>query len=262
MKAVILAAGRGSRLAPLTDDRPKGMVEVGGYPMLQWQHAALFAAGVTDVTVVTGYRPEAIRDCGYTTIHNPDWDRGNMLSSLACAFAELPGPLIVSYSDIVYSASAVKALLPNDAALALTYDVDWLSLWERRFDNPLDDAETFRIGEGGNIVEIGGRTADVHHIQGQFMGLLKLETQAREWILEELRTNPDARLAWDTTTLLSRLIAAGRPVTGIPVQGGWCEVDSHEDKLVAESLIAEGKLEPPVNDLKDMTNSRIGAGIE
>ena len=85
MKAIILAAGRGSRLKGLTDDRPKCLVELGGVRLLDWQLAALKAAGIEDVVVVTGYRADLLQAEGVRTIHNPDWARTNMVRSLLCA---------------------------------------------------------------------------------------------------------------------------------------------------------------------------------
>ena len=244
MHAVILAAGRGSRLGPRTDDRPKGLVEVAGRPMLDWQARALRAGGMEEVTVITGYRGGDIAARGFATLENPDWNRGNMVSSLARALAAIPGPLIVSYSDILYSAATVRALAARDAPLVLSHDPDWLTLWERRFDDPLSDAETFRLGARGQVTEIGGRTTDASAIQGQFMGLVKIGTEGRGWIEALLAAQPKARLELDTTSLLSTLISAGHPVTAIPVQGAWCEVDGPRDLAVAEALVAEGRLTP------------------
>ena len=60
MKALILAAGQGKRLLPLTEDRPKAMLDVGGNSMIGWQVDALAAKGVDDIVVVTGFRAEVI----------------------------------------------------------------------------------------------------------------------------------------------------------------------------------------------------------
>jgi len=58
--AIVLSAGQGRRLAPLTDSRPKCLVQVAGRPLLDWQLHALAAAGVRDVTVVTGFNAAAV----------------------------------------------------------------------------------------------------------------------------------------------------------------------------------------------------------
>lgn len=242
MHGVILAAGRGSRLGTLTDEMPKGMVPLGSRPLVEWQNAAMKAAGISDVTVVTGYLGHVFVERGFRTIPNPDWDRGNMVSSLARALDEIPGPLIVSYSDIVYGPECIRSLLESSASLALTYDRQWLDLWSRRFDKPLTDAETFRLGSDGTITEIGRKAGSVDEIEGQFMGLLKLNIEARTWIQDLLMSNSGARLGLDTTALLQELIAAGRPLKGVPVDGGWCEVDNLDDLAVAEALVSEGRL--------------------
>lgn len=242
MQSVILAAGRGSRLGSMTDISPKGMVEILGRPILDWQRRALLAGGATNVTVVTGYRGEVISDYGFETIRNEDWSRGNMISSLARALETFSGPLLVSYADILYDPELVKRLIADPAPLSVAYDTDWLSLWSRRSDDPLSDAETFRVGDDGNIAEIGGKAASVDEIKGQFMGIFKLGTQGRRWIEDLLAADPDARLGMDTTRLLSTLIAQGHPVRGLPTAGGWCEIDTQEDFEVARALVAEGAL--------------------
>jgi len=242
MQSVILAAGRGSRLGSMTDAAPKGMVEVAGKPLLDWQCRTLLAGGADAVTVVTGYRGEVIAEHGFDTIVNDDWSRGNMLSSLDRALKTFPGPLIVSYADILYDPATVRDLIASDAPLGVAYDRDWLSLWQRRFDDPLSDAETLRLGADGNITEIGGKTGNVADIEGQFMGLMKLGLEGRGWIEDLLAAQPEARLAMDTTTLLSTLIADGRPIRGIPATGGWCEIDDQADWVVAKALVAEGRL--------------------
>ena len=242
MDAVILAAGRGSRLGAMTDALPKGMVEVAGKPILEWQRRALLAGGAGAVTVVTGYCGEVIADHGFDTLVNNDWSRGNMLSSLDCALKRFPGPLIVSYADILYDSDTVRHLLASDAPLAVAYDRDWLSLWQRRFDDPLSDAETFRIDVNGNITEIGGKTSNVGDIEGQFMGLIKLGIEGRKWVEDLLAARSDARLGMDTTTMLSTFITEGLLVRGVPTMSGWCEIDDQADFKVAQALVAEGRL--------------------
>ncbi|MBF0128245.1 MAG: phosphocholine cytidylyltransferase family protein, partial [Magnetococcales bacterium] len=155
MKAIVLAAGRGSRMGDLTDDRPKCLVELGGRPLLEWQLAALRGAGIREIAIVTGYKSGMLRGRGLTGFHNPRWETTNMVSSLACAGTWLrEGPCIVSYSDIFYEASAVSSLMASSAELAVTYDPGWLPLWEKRFGDPLRDAETFRLDGEGRLLEI------------------------------------------------------------------------------------------------------------
>lgn len=79
MKAIILAAGRGSRMKGLTDQKPKCLVELRGKTLLEWQLKALREAGVSEIAVVTGYRRELLAAYGLTEFHNPRWAETNML---------------------------------------------------------------------------------------------------------------------------------------------------------------------------------------
>ena len=112
MKAIILAAGRGSRMKNLTDDQPKCLVEMRGKPLLDWQLTALREAGVDQIAIVTGYKGELLMGRGLVEFHNSRWAETNVVSSLACARDWLQAePCIVSYSDIFYSAQAVQSLM-------------------------------------------------------------------------------------------------------------------------------------------------------
>src|SRR5262245_57252435 len=104
MRIVYLAAGSGTRLRPLTDDRPQCMVELAGHALLDWNMASARHAGCTDIVVVGGYRSDALRLPGVTLLDNPDYATTNMVHSLWCARAAIAGSpdVIVSYSDILY----------------------------------------------------------------------------------------------------------------------------------------------------------------
>lgn len=239
MLGLILAAGRGSRLGGLTAESPKCLVPLGGRPLIDYQTASLKAAGVDEVVAVTGYRSGMIEALGVRTVHNPLWERTNMVASLLCARNLVTGPAIVSYSDIVYSPAAVESLMGADDPLALTYDPDWLRLWSRRFGDPSEDAESFRIDPDGLITEIGKKGAPLEEISGQYMGLLRFTPESMEWLAEAAG---EAGPGLDMTGALSLLIKKGKPVRGVVVKGGWCEVDDEADLAVAEELLKEGAL--------------------
>lgn len=232
MKAIILAAGRGSRMKNLTDERPKCLVELRGKTLLDWQLKALREAGVTEIAIVTGYRRELLAHLGLAEFHNPRWSETNMVSSLAHAEAWLEAePCVVSYSDIFYEASAVTALMNCSASLAVTYDANWKALWEKRFGDPLLDAETFRLHADGTLAEIGNKPKSVEEVGGQYMGLLRF-TPAGWREIVRIRASL-ARGECDTmhmTGTLQKVIEAGRvPVLALPYRGEWGEVDNAND---------------------------------
>lgn len=232
MKAIILAAGRGSRMKYLTDERPKCLVELRGKPLLEWQLAALRQAGIDEIAIVTGYKRELLANRDLIEFYNPRWAETNMVSSLTCAQDWLiAGPCIVSYSDIFYSAVGVNALIQSTAALAVTYDPNWLALWTRRFGDPLLDAETFRMTGENTLAEIGNKPKSVDEVQGQYMGLLRFTPAGWAEVLRiRAELSPAERDMMHMTGTLQKIIEAGRlSVSVVPYTGEWGEVDSAED---------------------------------
>jgi len=232
MRAVILAAGSGSRMKNLTEDRPKCLIEFRGRPLLDWQVMALRKAGIDEIGIVTGYRRELLAVRGLHEFYNQRWSATNMVSSLECACQWLnEAPCIVSYSDIFYGPEALVALNKSSMDISVLYDVNWLVQWAKRFGDPLLDAETFRVNALGDIVEIGNKPKCLEGIQGQYMGLLKFSPAGWKEV-ERLRATLCAveRDSMHMTGTLQRIIAAGRvPVRGVPFGGEWAEMDSQED---------------------------------
>lgn len=232
MKAIILAAGRGSRMQSLTEDRPKCLVELRGRTLLDRQLDALHGAGINEIAIVTGYKCEQLRGRGLHEFHNPRWAETNMVSSLACAEEWLnAGPCIVNYSDIFYEPSAVDALMRSRAALAVVYDDHWQALWEKRFGDPLLDAETFRMNTDGTLVEIGNKPRSVDEVEGQYMGLLRFTPEGWREIVRIRAGLPQAECdRMHMTGTLQKVIDAGRvPIQALPYHQRWGEVDSAED---------------------------------
>ncbi len=235
MNAIILAAGRGSRMQHLSAEQPKCLTEVEGRALLDWQITALTNALITEIGIVTGYRRELLATRGLREFHNERWAETNMVSSLACAEEWITaGPCIVSYADIFYRAEPVRALMNSEARLAVTFDPDWRRLWEERFGDPLQDAETFRLKPDGTLAEIGQRPTSLDDVEGQYMGLLRFTPKG--WAeMDRLRQalTPEVRDRSHMTGMLQRVIEAGRvPVGAIAATGPWGEIDTAEDLAV------------------------------
>ena len=231
----------------LTEDRPKCLLELGGRPLLEWQIAALTACGVTDISIVTGWRKELLESRVTTTFHNTRWSETNSVASLACAEPWLKlGPCIVSYSDIFFPSSAVSGLSEARSSISITYDPDWLGLWSRRFDDPLSDAETFDIDAAGKVIEIGGRASSLSQIKGQYMGLLRFAPDGWNTATEYIRTLSSAAVnKLDMTALLRALISRGVAIGAVAVNGRWGEVDTQSDLELYEDDLRRGLLKYP-----------------
>ncbi|MGB8801909.1 MAG: phosphocholine cytidylyltransferase family protein [Candidatus Acidiferrales bacterium] len=245
MRAIILAAGRGSRLGHLGNDRPKCFVELEGKPLIERQIAALRRGGADEIGVVRGYRAEMIDFPGLSYFANERWAETNMVMSLVAAASWLrTGPVIVSYGDIFYRNELVRGLAGAPGQLVISYDRAWRRLWTRRFADPLADAETFRINPAGELLEIGGKTTRIEDIEGQYMGLLKFTPPA--WgVVEKLLSALDAasRDRLDMTGLLRRLIASKEiPIGTFGTDGQWGEIDNPQDVALYEEMIREGQL--------------------
>jgi L-glutamine-phosphate cytidylyltransferase len=245
MRALILAAGRGSRMGALGDVRPKCLVELDGRPLLDRQLAALRAGGARDIGIVRGYRKDMLNDPALTYFDNERWSQTNMVMSLACAAEWLrAGPVIVSYADIFYRGELIRGLAGAPGALVISYDRRWRELWTRRFADPLSDAETFRIDPSGRLLEIGGKTADIDDIQGQYMGLLKFTPPAWTAIERVLASlEPAVRDRLDMTGLIRRLIAENAlAISTYGTDGEWGEIDNAGDVALYQTMLAERAL--------------------
>ncbi len=245
MRALILAAGRGSRMGALGDVRPKCLVELDGRPLLDRQLAALRAGGARDIGIVRGYRKDMLNDPALEHFDNERWSETNMVMSLACAAEWLRAePVIVSYADIFYRGDLIRALAAAPGELVISYDRRWRELWTRRFADPLSDAETFRIDAHGRLLEIGGKTPRIEDIQGQYMGLLKFTPPAWAAIERLLASlEPAVRDRLDMTGLIRRLLATGAvTLSTCGTDGQWGEIDNAGDVALYEAMLADKTL--------------------
>jgi len=245
MRALILAAGRGSRMGALGDERPKCLIELAGRPLLDRQLAALRRGGVDEIGIVRGYRADVLEVPGLSCFENKRWTETNMVMSLVAAAPWLRStPVIVSYTDIFYCSALVRGLVNAPGKLVISYDRAWRRLWMRRFSDPLWDAETFRIDASGELLEIGGKTRKIEDIEGQYMGLLKFTPTAWTGVEALLATlDQPTRDHLDITGLLRRLLAAKIiSISTFGTDGQWGEIDNPADVDLYESMVRDHEL--------------------
>ena len=123
-KAVILAAGRGTRLAGAGLDVPKGLVDVGGEALVSRSARLLASRGITDVLLITGHQSElydafAAARSGVRCIYNRNFDVMGSLESLRCALEAVTSPFLLLDSDILYESRGLDVLLEQSAANAV-----------------------------------------------------------------------------------------------------------------------------------------------
>lgn len=248
LKAIILSAGQGQRLKPLTNDRPKGMVAINGRTIIERQIALFRKVGIDNVSIVKGFCADSVPAYGARHYLNPEYATTNMVYSLFAAEQELTsGTVIVSYGDILYSEEVLRNLLGVDAPVTVVVDREWRSYFAQRFADPFDDAESLVMDEAGAIRSIGQSRPAAADVQAQYIGLIKFQEAglARIRGLKNTFTSSEDPLGWGRpwrkafmTDLLQELVNRGESVMAAPIRGGWCEVDSPRDFEIAERIVA------------------------
>jgi choline kinase len=245
MRALILAAGEGSRLRPLTDNKPKALVELFNKSLLERQIETLNKGGIFDIAVATGHLGEQIRDLGLECFYNPKYSSTNMVNSLfnALPFIEKEGDLIISYGDIIYELDNLEKVISSNAQVSVMIDKQWLRYWQLRFPNPLSDAESLILNKDGTIKNLGQKTENYKDIQGQYTGLIKVRGDRLGRLISFYRNLKSAKGTnikdFDNmflTSFIQLLINASWEVRAVCVEGGWLEVDSLEDLRIYEEL--------------------------
>ncbi|EGQ7834684.1 phosphocholine cytidylyltransferase family protein [Vibrio vulnificus] len=232
MKALILAAGRGSRMGPLTDHLPKGLVRLNNKELVSYQLDAYTTNGIIDIAIATGYLGHEYDSWSKVTMLNRSWANTNMLISLTNSHAWLDNSdCIVSYSDLFFSDDAIKPLLSNQDDIVIMYDPNWLVDWSGRFADPLDDCETFSIDADSYVTEIGGQPKTISSVQGQFTGIFKFSPKGWQIIKNIALELPESiSYKMDMTAFFSMLINEyGIKIRALPIGGSWGEIDSESD---------------------------------
>jgi choline kinase len=236
MKAIILAAGEGKRLRPLTVNTPKSLVSIWGESLLVRQLKQLKKFGLTDISVVTGYCKEKIELLGVDTVFNEEYDSTNMVFSLSKMLSNLQQcnakNTLILYGDVAYSDAHLGALIDSssDAKMVVLGNTDWFELWSQRLDDPLTDAETFQFDENLQLQDIGKVPKSLSQVQAQYMGMIKVETAFLIRLLTDYikSCNSDKSKNMYLTDLI-QLVVNNHKVHVELVAGSWIEIDTIED---------------------------------
>ncbi len=236
MKAVILSAGQGSRLLPLTADRPKCLIEFNGRSLLDRQLDTLDAVGVTDV-VVTGFRDDQIEAAiarrrggpKVRTIYNPFYKVADNLGSLYLAREELTGDCLVWNGDTLVHEALMRRVVANTRpGICVTID--------RKHSYDPDDMKVV-VDEEGRLKAIGKRLAD--GVNAESIGLLAFRGHGSAIFRAAIER--DMRTSEGTTIWYLRVIhhiAAQQDVWTLDIHGEeWGEVDFPEDVESATELV-------------------------
>jgi choline kinase len=248
MNAIILAAGMSSRLRPITSDKPKCMLKLFNETLLERQIKIFRNYNINDITIVTGYRSEVIDISNVNYVKNENYETTNINESLFCALEPSNGPVLVTYSDIVFEQKIIQQMLEITDGIRLAVDLDWKKHYQNRTMHTLSEAENVLV-ENGRILQIRKNIPKSSQNQqiGEFLGIMTLSSEHVKILLDRysyLKNNHIGTFHNSSslsnayiTDMLQEIINYGINVNPVFTQGRWCEIDTPEDLKNAEKLI-------------------------
>lgn len=242
MRTIIVAAGQGSRLQPLTNNKPKCLVEINSKPLLEYQLDTLKSCNITDISIIGGHCANQLKSYPLKLFVNEDYKSTNMVYSLFTA-EEIISPdqdLIISYGDIIYNSEILTKLIEFESDVSVVVDTDWRQYWQSRMDHPLEDAETLKLSSSHSITEIGLPAKTYSDVDAQYIGLIKIKARKitelkKLWhsLVNETGSLKFSPRTMYMTELLQYLIKLGWDVKAVKIAAGWAEVDTVSDLGVA-----------------------------
>jgi len=232
--AVVLAAGRGRGLEALTVDRPKIMLPIAGKPLLRWLVDGFKKEHINDITVVGGYRADAIDTAGIKLVVNPRYAQTGELASLACAVDALDSDALIAYGDILFRSYVLRDLVECKADFAVVVD----SLMTGSSNHTVRDFAYCSRGDDRGLfgtpvlLERVTGAADAERVpQGRWVGMLNV-SRAGLVKLKAVLATLRAEESFDTLdmpALLNALIGAGAAIEVLYVHGHWRGVNDLDD---------------------------------
>jgi len=239
-KALIIAAGLGSRLKKHTENLPKCMLDFGGKTLLQRQLDSYKKSGIKDISLIRGYKKEKINYKGIKYFENTDYRNNNILNSIFYAEKVINGNIIISYSDILFNSSVVERTLDSDHDISVVVDIDWRGYYVGRKDHPMSEAENVTFNSNNEVVKIGKINTGKEEVHGEFIGMIKLSNRGTEIFKEHFHRLK--KIYWNKpfqrakifqkaylTDFIQELVDIGIKVHCVIIESGWKEIDTVED---------------------------------
>jgi choline kinase len=240
VRALVLAAGLGKRLAPLTDERPKSLIELGGRTLLQRLLDGFVAAGVAETTLVVGYRQDAIRarlggahrGMPLRYVENPRYTRGPLLSLWTGRAGFGSDDVVLADGDVLFAPPLLERLIRSPDANAFLAEPDFLDTGE----------EIILYATGGRALAmrrgVTGPPAVPYETRAESVGFVKVARAAGVDLVATLEgLVARGRIDEDWETALDALLGGHRfavcPTGGLP----WIEIDFPQDLSAAESEV-------------------------
>jgi phosphoenolpyruvate phosphomutase len=246
LSAIVLAASRGHGLEAVTGDRPKVMLPIAGKPLLRWLIDGFKRERIDDITVVGGYRAEAIDPSGIKLVLNERHAETGELASLCCAIGAVEGDTMIAYGDLIFRSYVLRDLVESDADFAIVVDSSPGEARNRTvrdfaYCSAEDDRGLFGTKvllqrmTSGTAVSMAPTGSDSRLPQGRWIGLLKASRRGivqLKQILARLHASENFD-SLDVPHLLNALIDEGAAIEVLYIHGHWCGVNDLDDFRLA-----------------------------
>ncbi|OQW42201.1 MAG: nucleotidyltransferase [Proteobacteria bacterium SG_bin4] len=227
----MLSAGQGRRLLPLTENTPKCLLPVADRPVLAWQIDALLAAGIDNITVITGFQVGLIEELlqqqyaeypGIKILFNPFYEVADNLASCWIARGEMDSDFLILNGDTVIEPALLSKVL-NSPPAPITLSVDF------KISYDADDMKV-QLDAGGWVLQVS-KIVPPHQVNAESIGLIYFRGDGvrlfRQAVEEALR-HPAELKSW-YLSIIDRL-AKDHRVNSCSISGlRWCEIDFIED---------------------------------
>ena len=239
MKAIILSAGQGRRLMPLTSNMPKCCLPLHGISILEWQLRQIAQCDIDEVVVVTGFEHEVVdsivnhvKGIKVRTLHNPMFAHTDNLGTCWEARTEMEDPFVLMNGDTLFEAAILQRLLACETG----YQVTLASDTKPHFD--LDDMKI--ISDGDRLLKVS-KQLDISLVDGESIGLMVFNQAGADAFTEKLEEMMDKENALKLWYLSAIDQLASQGIAGIcPIDGlSWCEVDDAADFKAAADVVIQ-----------------------
>ena len=249
MKAIILAAGEGSRMGKLTQNIPKSLVKVNGKSIVERQLSILKQNKILDVIIITGPHNEKFNFKNVVYVIDLDHKKHDTLGSLMTARDYMNDEIITTYSDQIFDEKIMESINNFSGDIGIAVDLDWEKNYEDRDQHPKSEAENVLIN-GNEILEIRKNISECKKNEkiGECLGLMKFSRKGLKVFLDKyseleishqgkFHNAPSLEKAL-ISDMLQELIDSEINVEPIYVSGKWCEIDTPQDLEIARKLFS------------------------
>jgi len=243
MRAIIIAAGKGTRLYPLTKNTPKSLLEVGeGLTLLEVQLHSLLENGIKDVVLIVGYRAEQIEaklhqyrnDFNFTAVYNPFYDCSNNLISVWMARYFFNEEFITINGDDLFTPIVIEDLLKSKENITMVID-----------EKDHYDEDDMKVVHADGLIKEVSKTIPHERANGESIGMIKFSGAGQTIytkVLEEMVRNPDNRNVFYLKAI-QEVINQGYPIHYSKCkESDWGELDFHPDLIMLREYVSQTNL--------------------